>query len=1072
LGYLPFFPGLTNSYSVAVMSGSNSITNQYYPTLNPSLPTNAGSLTVNIYPNAPAGAGWRFLGETSWHPPGYTTNVLPDTYLLEFEPVSGWSWPANLAVAVPGATNTTLTVNYLLPATPPVTTFPSLVPSGDLNNTNLPFAFNGQLQSDVGFGSGVAVRESVVLTAAHLVFNDNTLAYASQVNWFFQEGQNPVLQWQPARGWYVLSGYAAQRTKDLAGGYTPGQSSPQSQNYDVAALYFNQPVARTGYGGWLSSDASPDPWLTRPILKMLAGYPVDGSSFGQAVQRGMMYSTPPSSAAFVQETNEVYATASFLSFPGNSGGPVYVQYTNNGPYYPAAVYLGTTGNGLGSMSLVRAIDSNAVSLINLAESEGDYGTNYNFPGVSLFTATGGLVNNPGLLQVRINSPALQAGALWQLEGYQTFTSTTNYVPVFTTNSLTLQFAPVAGWSLPTNQNQMVTVPPGQSNTIIASYTKTNVNTNFPPTLVQQPVSQTVGLGKPAAFSVVATGTAPLHYQWRLNNAPIARATNAAYTIAAAAANNGTYTVLVTNSVSNVLSAPAILLVGALPTVAFQTPPANFGTNSGSITVTGTAVDKAGVARVVVSNLTAGFWTNASGTTNWKAAVTLSPGTNVIAAYSFDTNNISSLAATRSFIYLVKTPLTLLTNGPGGIRVAAGVSNNAALQINSNYSVTAVPATNALFQYWARGTVTNGPLVPGSTNLTLQFTMVSNLILQANFLTNPFLAAQGAYNGLFAPTNGPRHHTNSGAITFTLATTGAFNGKLCLGPDTNTFTTNFNIAGHAQFNTPRAGKSTLTTTLQLDFAGQSVTGTVSDGNFEAVLAGDRATFTSTHPASNYQGLYTVVIPGAANTNSGPYGTSYGTVKVDNLGNITFGGSLADSTPVNQGSVVSKDGFWPFYVSLYGGAGSLWGWNYFSNHAIVSDPSLSWINTTNSTKTALYRSGFTNQEAALIGSFYNSTNTPLLGLTHGIVVLEGGNLPAPITNHIVLSNNNTVLVTNLAEKTNKLVFTLNSSTGTFGGSFANPTNSKLTIPINGVLLQNQTNAQGYFLGTNESGTILLH
>jgi hypothetical protein len=41
----------------------------------------------------------------------------------------------------------------------------------------------------------------------------------------------------------------------------------------------------------------------------------------------------------------------------------------------------------------------------------------------------------------------------------------------------------------------------------------------------------------------------------------------------------------------------------------------------------------------------------------------------------------------------------------------------------------------------------------------------------------------------------------------------------------------------------------------------------------------------------------------------------------------------------------------------------------------------------------------------------------------------------------------------------------------GSFANPDNTRQTIKFNGVILQDQTNAQGYFLGTNQSGTFTL-
>ena len=102
----------------------------------------------------------------------------------------------------------------------------------------------GSWRSDVGYGSGVAVQANVVLTAAHLVFNDQTLSYVSQAYWYFQE-EAGVYQPEPmaARGWYVLSGYAAQRTNDLEV-YAPDTSTPQSRNLDVAALVFS--VA----GGW------------------------------------------------------------------------------------------------------------------------------------------------------------------------------------------------------------------------------------------------------------------------------------------------------------------------------------------------------------------------------------------------------------------------------------------------------------------------------------------------------------------------------------------------------------------------------------------------------------------------------------------------------------------------------------------------------------------------------------------------------------------------------------------------------------------------------------------------------
>ena len=60
---------------------------------------------------------------------------------------------------------------------------------------------------------------------------------------------------------------------------------------------------------------------------------------------------------------------------------------------------------------------------------------------------------------------------------------------------------------------------------------------------------------------------------------------------------------------------------------------------------------------------------------------------------------------------------------------------------------------------------------------------------------------------------------------------------------------------------------------------------------------------------------------------------------------------------------------------------------------------------------------------------------------------------------------------AGNTNKLKLSIRSKTGLISGSFQNPANAKQTITLNGILLQNQTNAQGYFLGTNQSGAFLL-
>lgn len=89
-----------------------------------------------------------------------------------------------------------------------------------------------------------------------------------------------------------------------------------------------------------------------------------------------------------------------------------------------------------------------------------------------------------------------------------------------------------------------------------------------PSITTQPLSQTVKAGDSVSFTVVATGTAPLIYQWAKGGSNITDAIDATYTIAAASnANEGEYTCTVTNGVGNATSNPAALDVRTDPVAA-------------------------------------------------------------------------------------------------------------------------------------------------------------------------------------------------------------------------------------------------------------------------------------------------------------------------------------------------------------------------------------------------------------------------------------------------------------------------------------------------------------------------
>lgn len=87
----------------------------------------------------------------------------------------------------------------------------------------------------------------------------------------------------------------------------------------------------------------------------------------------------------------------------------------------------------------------------------------------------------------------------------------------------------------------------------------NLTVGIIPTIITQPVSQTVNTGSSVTFSVVAAGSDPLSYQWRKNGVAINGATSSTYTINSVAESDfATYSCLVSNSYGIVTSSSATL----------------------------------------------------------------------------------------------------------------------------------------------------------------------------------------------------------------------------------------------------------------------------------------------------------------------------------------------------------------------------------------------------------------------------------------------------------------------------------------------------------------------------------
>ncbi len=218
---------------------------------------------------------------------------------------------------------------------------------------------------------------------------------------------------------------------------------------------------------------------------------------------------------------------------------------------------------------------------------------------------------------------------------------------------------------------VVTNSAGSATSNAATLTVTSV---IAPSITTQPANQTVAIGQTATFSVVASGTAPLTYQWKKNGTAISGATSATYTTPATVAgdNGATFTVVVTNSAGSATSNAATLTVTSVTAPSITTQPANQSVTTGQ---------------------TATFNVVASGTApltyQWKKNGTAISGA-TSASYTTPATVIGDNGATFTVV---------ITNSAG-----SATSNAATLTVSAPSSTLYVDANNANAS--PNGTITN------------------------------------------------------------------------------------------------------------------------------------------------------------------------------------------------------------------------------------------------------------------------------------------------------------------------------------------------------------------------------
>ena len=150
-----------------------------------------------------------------------------------------------------------------------------------------------------------------------------------------------------------------------------------------------------------------------------------------------------------------------------------------------------------------------------------------------------------------------------------------------------------------------------------------------PTITQQPANASIMTGATATFTVSATGTAPLSYQWQKNGVAVVGATAASYTTPTAAMSDdgSTYLVVVSNAVGNATSNSATLSIVTAPPVLTITPqPQNVTVLAGAsagFTVGGTC--SSGTLEFQWQRLNGSNWADIAGATTATYTVVAASG---------------------------------------------------------------------------------------------------------------------------------------------------------------------------------------------------------------------------------------------------------------------------------------------------------------------------------------------------------------------------------------------------------------------------------------------------------------
>jgi hypothetical protein len=379
---------------------------------------------------------------------------------------------------------------------------------------------------------------------------------------------------------------------------------------------------------------------------------------------------------FKADTNGTITGIRFYKSAANTGVHVGHLWSHTGALLAKATFTGETASGWqqANFSTPVAIAANTVYVVSYQTSIGHWSVNWNY-----FASSG--VNNPPLHALQ-NGSGTPDGVWGSAGTFPAHTNASNYW-------VDLVFKSAAGVA---------------------------------PSITTQPVSQTVKVGQTATFSVAATGTAPLNYQWKKNNAAISSANSSSYTTAATTSSDtgAQFTVAISNAAGAVTSNAATITVNVPPSITAQ--PASQTVTAGQtatfvVTATGTAPlgyqwQKNGAA---ISGANSASYTTPATTTADNGAQFTTVVSNSAGSVSSSTATLTVNAAT----YLLSATPTSLSFGNVDIGSSSSLNTTVTNNGNSNVTISGVTVTGTGFS--TSGVASGTILAPNqSATLTVAF----------------------------------------------------------------------------------------------------------------------------------------------------------------------------------------------------------------------------------------------------------------------------------------------------------------------------------------------------------------